>query len=108
MNLPTEIFGDTIVVHTPEELGSEQVDGFLSFIDRLERILVVADIDGTETIDSKGLTALLDAQDRLRILGGDMKLAATNPSNRKILEMTRLDQSLEVFESVVDAVRSYR
>jgi len=108
MNLPTEIFGDTIVVHTPEELGSEQVDGFMAFIDRLERILVVADIDGTETIDSKGLTALLDAQDRLRILGGDLKLAATNPSNRKILEMTRLDQSLEVFESVVDAVRSYR
>lgn len=108
MNLPTEIFGDTIVVHTPEELGSEQVEGFLAFIDHIERVNVVLDFDGTETIDSKGLTSLLDAQDKLRILGGDLKLATTNPNNRKILEMTRMDESLEVFESVVDAVKSYR
>ncbi len=108
MNLPTEIFGDTIVVHTPEELGADQVDGFQTFIDGLERVFVVIDFDGTENVDSKGLTALLDAQEKLRALGGDVKLATTNPSNRKILEITRLDQSLEVFEGVVDAVKSFR
>ena len=26
MNLPTEIFGDVIVVHTPDELGADQSD----------------------------------------------------------------------------------
>ena len=26
MNLPTEIFGNVIVVHTPEELGTDQAD----------------------------------------------------------------------------------
>ena len=53
---------------------------------------MVVDLDATETIDSRGLTALLNWQDNLRELGGDLKIATTNPNNRKILEMTRLDQ----------------
>ena len=106
--LPTEIFGNVIVVHTPEELGSDQAASFEQLMVTLERQNVLLDLDGTETIDSKGLTALLASQDNLRELGGDLKLATTNASNRKIIEMTRLDHRLEVFESVVDAVRSYR
>ena len=108
MNLPREIFGETIVVHTPEELGLDQVEAFDAFMDHLERVQVVIDLDGTENIDSKGLTALLDTQDKHRALGGDVKLATSNASNRKILELTRLDQSLEVYDSVIEAVRSYR
>jgi anti-sigma B factor antagonist len=108
MNLPTEIFGDVIVVHTPEELGNDQADNFERLLDSLDRVRVVLDFDATETIDSRGLTSLLNSQDRLRELDGDLKLATTNLCNRKILEMTRLDQHLEVYESVVDAVKSFR
>ena len=107
MNLPTEIFDDVVVVHTPEELATEQAAGFEAFVPTLDRAKVVLDIDGTESIDSRGLTALLDVLDRLRADGGDLKVATTNATNRKILEITRLDQQLEVFESVVDAVRSF-
>ncbi len=107
MILPTEIFGDCVVVHSPEELGNEHAEAFEKFISELERVNVVMDFDGTETIDSRGLTALLNCQDTLREVGGDLKLSTTNLSNRKILEMTRLDTRLEIFDSVVDAVRSY-
>jgi anti-anti-sigma regulatory factor len=44
----------------------------------------------------------------LHIAQGDLKIATSNPINRKILELTRLDQQLEVFDSVVDAVKSFR
>jgi anti-sigma B factor antagonist len=108
MNLPTEIFDDVIVVHTPEDLGSEQVDGFEACVSRLERKNVVLDLDDTESLDSRGLTALLDVQEKLRAAQGDVKVAVTCPAIRKILEITRLDQHLEVFDSVVDAVKSYR
>ena len=108
MNLPTEIFGEVIVVHTPEELGADQCDGFEAYIPTLERRAVVLDMDATETIDSKGLTALLNVQDKLRDLGGEAKVATGNLNNRKILEITRLDQQLEVFDSVVDAVKSFQ
>jgi anti-sigma B factor antagonist len=107
MNLPTEIFDDVIVVHTPEDLGSEQADALGTYVLGVERRNVVLDLDATEAIDSRGLTALLTAQEKLRDERGDMKIATTNANNRKIFEITRLDQQLEVFESVIDAVRSF-
>ncbi|HEX4129475.1 MAG TPA: STAS domain-containing protein [Pirellulales bacterium] len=108
MNLPTEIFGDVIVVHTPEEVGTDQADSLEALLVTLERRNVVVDMDATETIDSRGLTALVESQRNLRELGGDLKISTTHDSNRKILEMTRLDRSVEVFDSVVDAVRSFQ
>jgi anti-anti-sigma factor len=108
MNLPTEIFGEVIVVHTPEELNADKIDGFLTCVSALERNKVVFDLDHTEMLDSAGLTALLDVQDRLRQGGGETKIAATNAANRKILEITRLDRQLEVFQSVIDAVKSFQ
>ena len=100
MNLPTEIFGDVIVVHTPEELGADQCDALTAYLPTLERRAVV--------IDSKGLAALMDVQDKVRDMGGEAKIATGNSTNRKILELTRLDQQLEVFDSVVDAVKSFQ
>lgn len=108
MNLPTEIFGDVVVVHTPEELGSDQADGFEACVGVLDRSRVVLDLDNTELLDSEGLEALLNVQDKLREEGGEVKVCTTNSTNRKILEVARLDQQLEVFSSVIDAVKSFR
>ena len=108
MQLPTEIFDNVIVVHSPEELGADQSAEFEQFIAGAEPRNVVLDIDNTEILASEGLTALLNSQDQLRERNGDIKIAASNVVNRKILEITRLDQQLEVFDSVVDAVKSFR
>ncbi len=107
MSLPTEIFGDVVVVHAPDELSGDHADSLAGYLSSLERNQVVFDLDGAELIASAGLEGLLDAQDRLRELGGDVKIAAANRYNRKILEMTRLDQQLEVYGSVIDAVKSF-
>lgn len=107
MKLPTEVFGDVVVVHTPEDLAGEQAERIEGFITGLDRSRVVLDLDNSETIDSLGLTALLNGQERLRERQGDLKIATTNPVNRKILEITRLDRQLDVFESVLDAVKSF-
>jgi anti-sigma B factor antagonist len=107
MNLSHEIFGDVIVVHAPEELETDQCEGIEAYFSTMEIANVVLDLDHTESIDSKGLTVLLDVQDRLREKQGDLKIAANNTYNRKILELTRLDQQLEVFDSVMDAVKSF-
>jgi len=107
MNLPTEIFGDVIVVHAPEELSDDRSDKFEDFLTSLDLNRVIVDLDATELLDSAGLEALLDAQDRLRREAGDLKVIANNHVNRKILEVTRLDDHLEVFDSVIDAVKSF-
>ena len=108
MKLPSEIFGDVIVVHTPEELNADNADSLTNYLTQLERRNVVLDLDSTEAIDSEGLTSLLDARDQLQTLDGDIKISTSNHSNRKILELTRLDQQLDVFDSVIDAVKSFR
>ncbi|MFH1924239.1 MAG: STAS domain-containing protein [Planctomycetota bacterium] len=108
MKLPTEIFGNVIVVHTPEELGEDQADGFEAFVPTLDRCNVVLDLDNTERLDSAGLGSLLNVCDKLREEGGDVKITTSNLSNRKILEITRLDQQIEVFSSVIDAVKSFQ
>jgi anti-anti-sigma factor len=107
MKLPTEVFGDVVVVHTPEELSDEvarQIEGFLT---TLERRKIILDLNGTESVDSGGLEALLKVQDMLREDHGDLKVSTNNKINRKILEVTRLDEQLEVFDSVIDAVKSF-
>jgi anti-sigma B factor antagonist len=107
MKLPTEIFGDVVVVHTPEELGAETAGQLEKFLTSQERSNVIVDLNGSETIDSQGLEALVSAQEALRALEGDLKIATSNSANRKILEITRLDQHLEVFDTVIDAVKSF-
>jgi anti-anti-sigma factor len=107
MKLPTEVFGDVVVVHTPEELGTDNSLQLEQFLTSQERSNVIVDIDGSETIDSGGLEALLNAQEALRALHGDLKISTSNAANRKILEITRLDEQLEVFETVIDAVKSF-
>lgn len=108
MKLPTEVFDNVIVVHTPEELSSDTAEEFSSFLAGLEQRYVVLDLDHTETLFSKGLESFLDAHDRLCEEGGEVKIATTNPMNRTILEITRLDRRLDVFDNVLDAVKSFR
>ena len=108
MNLPTEIFGDVMVIHTPDELGQDQSGSFETYFESVERDNVVIDLDSTESIDSAGLSALVNVQELLRARNGDLKIATTNAINRKILEITRLDEQFDVFDSVIDAVKSFR
>ncbi len=108
MNLQTETFEDVIVVHAPDDLGGDHAEDFSDFVSTLELTQIVVDLDGTEMIDSAGLTALLDSRDALHERGGELKVATTNSNNRKILEITQLDRQLEVFDTVVGAVRAFR
>jgi anti-sigma B factor antagonist len=107
MNLPTEIFGDVMVIHTPDELGFDQAERFEDFMTSLDRSRIVLDIDNTELLDSAGLTSLLNCNDQMTQRGGGVRVATTSATNRKILEITRLDEQIEVFESVIDAVKSF-
>lgn len=107
MKLPTEIFGAVVVVHAPEEVSGDNAENLVQCLGMMERSQVIFDLDGTESFDSEGLEAILDAQELLRGEGGDLKISTANSINRKILEITRLDQQLEVFDSVIDAVKSF-
>ncbi len=111
MHITTETFGNVLVVHTPDDLTEETSNQFASSLNEhlnLGRSSIVLQMDRSELFDSIGLTALLDLQDRARQAGGAVKVSGLANPGRKIFEVTRLDQRFDLFDSVIDAVASFR
>ena len=44
MKLPTEIFGDVVVVHTPEEVGTDTAQNLEKLLTSQERAKVIVDL----------------------------------------------------------------
>lgn len=110
MTISTETFGRVLVAHTPEELHEEASRELMSVLGEpvaQGMVLVVAQMDCTESLDSAGLTALLDLRDELRQHGGNLKICNLTETGQKIFELTRLDNHLDTFDSVIDAVASF-
>lgn len=111
MHITTETFGSVLVVHTPDDLTEETSRHFASSLEehlQQGQSSIVLQMDRSELFDSIGLTALLDLQDQARHLGGTVKISGLADPGRKIFEVTRLDQRFDLFESVIDAVASFR
>ena len=108
MQLPTEVFGDVVVAHAGDELAGPGAGEVANFLGQLDPPRVVLDIDALEIVDSQGLEALLDAKENLVERGGDLRITTTNKVNRTLLRITRLDEHLAVFDSLIDAVKSYQ
>lgn len=111
MQITTETFGDVVVVHTPDDLMEETSRLLTEAIEAQLRngsCSIVLQMDRTDGYDSSGLTALLDLQDQARQAGGAVKISGLADPGRKIFELTRLDQRFDLFDSVIDAVASFR
>jgi anti-anti-sigma factor len=111
MQVNTETFGDVLVVHTPEDLTEETTKLFHEAIEtHLETGLrrVVLQMDRSETLDSAGLTALVDLHEKLRGDGGNVKICALTETGRRIFRVTRLDEEFDLFDSMIDAVGSFQ
>jgi anti-anti-sigma factor len=66
----------------------------------------VVDASALSYVDSAGLTALLDASDRMAERGGSLRLCGVNATVREVLEVTGLAAHFDYFEDVNSAVRS--
>jgi len=110
MQISTETFGNVLVAHTPDELNEDSLEGFTAALQpqiNTGHVNVVLQMDRTELYDSAGLTALVDLQDEVREVGGNLKISGLADPGRKIFEVTRLDERFDVFESIIDAVSSF-
>jgi anti-anti-sigma factor len=111
MNTSVEQRGDVSVVHVA---GS--VDGLTS--EDLQRVFtseveaghhkLVADFDAVDYTSSAGLRVLLATLKQTRSRNGDLRLAAPRPEVRKVLDLSGFTGILSVFNTVDDAVRSFR
>ena len=96
--------GDRATVALCGELDLSGIDRARQAIEQAEsseHTLLVLDLSELEFLDSTGLEVMLRAARRAEESG--RRLIVTRPSNyvRRLLEMTAIDQSLDVVEDVV-------
>ncbi|MCA9021427.1 MAG: STAS domain-containing protein [Planctomycetaceae bacterium] len=111
MQITTEIFGNVMVAHTPDELTDDTSTEFVNALTAAindQHFQVVLQMDRSESLDSAGLEALLDIQDLTREQGGNLKISGLEDPGKKILEITRIDQRIDLFDSVIDAVSRFQ
>lgn len=65
---------------------------------------VVVDLDGVGFLDSTGLGVIVGVLKRARTLGGDLRLVCTQPSVRRVFEITALDRTMPLAASAEEAV----
>ena len=109
MNVTAESYGHAVMLILKGELGSDSVAAFLQAVDHQLRdeavIDIVLNMEEVPFIDSVALESLLELQDKLAERFGQVKLAKIDENIRKILEITRLDSSFEIFTDISDAVK---
>ena len=64
---------------------------------------VVIDLSSVDFIDSTGLGVLMGAAKRVRSAGGDIRLVSVGSRLSDLIELTRLDRVLDVFDSLAAA-----
>ncbi|MBD8022864.1 STAS domain-containing protein [Microbacterium gallinarum] len=97
MNLTVTTGADYAVIRPEGRVTATTVPQLRKAVDELVgggSPRIVVDLGGTEFIDSSGLGALIGGLKAARLAGGDLRIAATPESVRKVLRLTNLDRVL--------------
>jgi anti-anti-sigma factor len=110
MPVASEIYGDVGVIRLEDELTGDNIARFEGVLQGpLQEGIrnMVIDMEKTEYLDNAGLEALSELMERLQTAGGQLKFSGLAAGCRKLFEVTRLDRQADIFESLIDAVRSF-
>ena len=95
--------GDVVVLTLRGNLDALTAPELRPTIDDLvagRRIHVVFNLSELTLIDSSGVGAIVSLFKRVRLLGGDVKIACLSAQPKEIFRLLRLDRAFEVYETV--------
>lgn len=110
MDIQSEQRQETLIISLVGSLDALTADQAHSFIGaQLDggQQQVVVDLGQVDFMSSAGIRVLLDMLKRSRGMGGDLRLAATQPGVQRTLELSGMVRVLKVYPSVEEGVRSY-
>ena len=112
MKFDKQFIEDVLVISIEGEImGGPEEDDFRHIIDEAiqnEQIKIVLDLANAKWMNSSGLGMLIRALTVLRSSEGDLKLANVSERIRRPIEITRLNAVLLIYDSINQAVQSYK
>jgi len=112
MKFNSNIIDNVLVVEIQGELmgGAESEDFKKIIYHSIEEdvINVVVDLANATWMNSSGLGVLITGLSTVRSSGGDLYLANVTDRIRRPLEITKLDTVFSIFNSVEQAIASFR
>jgi len=110
MNITAESYAHAVMLNLKGELVEDSIASFMEAVEhQLENkdvIDIVLNMEEVPFIDSAALECLLDVQDRLAERLGQVKLANVDENIHKILEITHLEATFEIYKDISDAVKA--
>ena len=110
MNISCEEYDQIAVVNIDGELSQDTVEAFNNAVQqslRDEHTDFVVNFEKVNLIDSQGLEALLCLKDQCQEKQGSVKLAGLDETSAQILNMTRIDQAFDIYNELIEAVKSF-
>lgn len=103
--------GRITVFHLKDDLVPSRVKAFLVKMEELlaeGRFFIVLDLSSVQEVSLMGMVAISSIFNKCRQAGGALKIAQLNPLVRRAFRQTNLINTVEVFDEVLEAVKSYR
>jgi anti-anti-sigma factor len=87
---------------------ARQLQAHLDGMDRSDGQAMLLDLGECLFLDSIGLSTILRAARDLQERGGSLKIVCTRPNILRLFELTTVDQTLPVYDSVPEALADGR
>jgi anti-anti-sigma factor len=110
MRIRTQDYNDVTVVELQGELDREFAEQFQNTITNIigtHKVGIVLDMSNVGFVDSEGLERLLWARDYCNENNCQLRLAGLDENCVKILEITRLQDDLDCYAELTEAVKSF-
>jgi anti-sigma B factor antagonist len=112
MKCNTKQVDDVLVIEIEGEImGGADSESFRNIIYEAieeDRVFIVADLKNATWMNSSGLGMLISGLTTLRSSGGDLRLTNLSEKVRRPLEITKLESVFLTYNSVEEAVMSYK
>ena len=110
MRITTQNYSTVTVIDLQGEVDGDLADQLKSTITEVvsqRRTGIILNMSDVSFIDSQGLELLLWVRDYCRRGKIQLRLAALDENNEKILEITRLDKEFDRHADLAEAVKSF-
>jgi len=101
--------GDAVILTVDGEINFNSSPdfrkAFLKVLD-LKAQSVVVNLSGVAYVDSSGLATLVEAHQKLKGVGGKLKLSSLTPKVKSLFEMTKLEKLFDIYATEDDALKS--